>query len=210
MRESWSPLTDLPRHSWLTVLVLCLMVVGGCGSSSSAIERPGPDASLSRLPQGSVDGMWPSGDLRTVIVRPTFDESPAGVITRDSRTTLAILDPERATWVLGARLTEQEGLDLTQRLQQLMIEHSLLEQRERASGLVVELLLQPENDGSFLPVQGGKWHVLTENLDSDESTIRLGVVDGQSGRLVGEAAMDLVIARDLMHRLAAAIRSPAY
>ena len=152
--------------------------------------------------------MWPSGDLRTVIVRPTFDESPAGVITRDSRTTLAILDPERATWVLGARLTEQEGLDLTRRLQQLMIEHSLLEQRQRASGLVVELRLQPEDGGSLLPVQGGKWHVLTKNLDSNEATIRLGVVDGQSGKLVGEAAMDLVIARDLMHRLAAAIRSP--
>jgi len=198
--------------SFLTILyvTLCLSLVSGCGSSQSIIERPGPDASLSRLPQGSVDGMWPSGDLRTVIVRPTFDESPAGVITRDSRTTLAILDPERATWVLGARLTEQEGLDLTRRLQQLVIEHSLLEQRDRASGLVVELRLQPEDGGGLLPVQGGKWHVLTENLDSNEATIRLGVVDGQTGNLVGEAAMDLVIARDLMHRLAAAIRSPAY
>ena len=186
------------------------MVVVGCTTSPSIIERPGPDASISRLPEGSSDQIWASSDLRAVIVRPTFDESPAGVITRDSRTTLAILDPRRATWLMNARLTEQEGLELTARIQQLVIENSLLEQRKEGSELSVQLRLQPPVGESSLPIPGGKWRVLTKSISSWDHMVHLGIVDAEGETVVAEVAMDMVVARDLMHRLAAAVRSPAY
>ena len=40
--------------------------------------------------------------------------------------------------------------------------------------------------------------------------VHLGIVDAEGETVVAEVAMDMVVARDLMHRLAAAVRSPAY
>ena len=187
-------------------ILLSLSIAWGCVSSTSVKEQAGPDASVARLPQSSVGENWPSSNLRAVVVRPTFDERTSGIITRDSRTTLAILDPERATWVLGARLTDQQGLDLTDRIQQLIVRDSLLE--DRAHSLEVHLLRQPEDGSTSMAIQDGQWRLLTTETSASGSIIRIAVVDARTEELVGEAFMDPVTARDLMHRLAAAIRSP--
>ena len=170
------------------LVAILLLPVSGCGSSQSIVERQGPDATLARLPVDATDATWPSNDLRTMVVRPTFDESPAGITSFDGRTTLAILDPERATWVLGARLTDQQGLDLTDQIQQLIVQDSFLE--DHAHALEVHLLRQPEDGSTSMDIEGGQWRVLTTDASNSGSIIRFGVVNAHTGELVGEAAMD--------------------
>lgn len=185
---------------------MAVLFSAGCGSAQAIIEKQGPDATLARMPVDSGNGIWPSEDLRAIVVRPTFDESPAGVVTFDGRTTMAILDPDRATWVMGARLTDQQGLNLVDQLQQLIVQDSLSE--DDGHHLEAHLLRQPEDGSSSMAIEGGQWRLLTSDASTSVGTIRLGIVKGQAGELVAETTMDPVAARDLMHRLAAAIRSP--
>lgn len=152
--------------------------------------------------------MWPSVDLRTVVLRPTFDRSPSGITTFDPRTTLAILDPDRATWGIESRLTDQQGLELIDQIQQLVVTDSLVDVSLYDIDLELQLHQQPSENDSSMAFPGGQWRILKIEEPSSRSILQIGVVDVQTGEVIGQATMDLVAARDLMYRLAAAIRSP--
>ena len=193
------------------MMLLCVLCVFcfGCAASQGPKQVTGPDATLARLPSGAQGQTWPSSELRVVVVRPTCDESSKGQRSIDERTTLAILDPERATWIMNARLTDQQGLQLTNQIQRRLVSGELDSDRRSNPGLQARLLCQPELGQSSMVIPHGGWSMLTNSNSSDEaSEIRLGILDPQTGEVVGEVAMSVWAARDLMQRLDAAIRSP--
>lgn len=146
-----------------------------------------------------------------VVVRPSYDQAGGNRTGIDSRTTLAVLDPDRATWVMDCRLDDRQGLELAGRLQQIVELEAL---SAPSSGddepIRVTLLVQPEDGQSSRVLDGGQWRVRqvqTPTNARQHALVTLAIEDRQ-GQPAGEAVMNLLTARDLLLRLGAAVRAP--
>ncbi|MCH2132948.1 MAG: hypothetical protein MK116_04270 [Phycisphaerales bacterium] len=202
MSDRWVPLIGL---------VMAAAMPLSCSAPPRTPERAGPDARVSRLPEAANGDRWPSEELRFIVARPTYDQSPQGTDKSiDPRTTLAIVDPGRATWVMDARLDDESGLQLTSMLEQL-VALDTLEPNATASArpIRVSLKMQPEGDQDRVIVNGGHWKVRQVRTPTDstpQAMITLALVDGR-GTLAGEASMSLLAARDLLVRLDGGVRA---
>ena len=109
-----------------------LLTLVGCGSSQSASLEvaDGPDAAIA----ADVD---PAGALQWITQQPVWDRAAVGIdsATIDPRILIAVLQPSRATWLVAARSTLRETLELLEAMRTRMA-HSLalLKEGLRATG----------------------------------------------------------------------------
>ncbi|MDG2424247.1 MAG: hypothetical protein P8M22_09735 [Phycisphaerales bacterium] len=202
--------TRLLSRSGLLVLLAIAMPMS-CSSPPQITRQAGPDAQVSRLPESAQEDRWPSEKLEFAIARPSYDQGTGKRPSVDSRTTLAVLDPDRATWIMASRLDDAQGLELTNQLEQLVIMSTLHGVQPGASHpLQAALSLQPEGKETMRTLPGGQWRILKVNTatDGDHSSSIVLAIQDEQGKVAGEAEIDLPTARDLLIRLSSAIRSP--
>lgn len=199
------------RLTLILLMLVAAMQVISCAAPKQVPRRPGPDAQVSRLPEAATDERWPSDSLRFVIARPSYDQGTGSQPSIDPRTTLAVLDPERATWIMAGRMDDTQGLELTDMLQQLVLMETLQHTAPvKDQPMEATLAIQPEGNASTRTLSGGQWRVRQVHTATDHrsaSSIVLAIQDDQ-GRIAGEAEMDLSTARDLILRLSSAVRAP--
>ena len=188
------------------LLAFALLVgIGGCGPGEEFPRRPGPDARViaaSEPLRPEADGWWPSTSLRLTVARPSLDQNPrGGNRSIDPRLTLAVVDLDRATWIMEARLDDGQGLRLIEHLENALgsmvgkpVQSTPLRARVSAAG-------RPGPGPAVIP--GGHWGPVTH--DEVSGTLTLELEDDQSTP-VGCVQMDPWMAQDLILRLRGAIR----
>tara|TARA_B100002051_G_scaffold215681_1_gene208021 strand:+ start:3204 stop:3821 length:618 start_codon:yes stop_codon:yes gene_type:complete len=203
----------LPGLMRLVGLMALLVIVAGgvsCSSAPRSKASTGPDATISLLPDSAVSDQWPSTALQFVVSRPSYE--PGGKGRFDPRTTLAVLDPDRATWIMAGRMEDQHGLELTNQLEELIVLKSLEgSQANDGPGLEAFIHMQSQDGQSTSTLAGGQWQILGFDSARGEETVSsiiLAIQDGE-GRVAATAEMDLPTARDLLLRLSSAIRAPS-
>ena len=188
--------------------LLSLAVGPGCTPQAGLPHRPGADARIlaSTQPRDSTAaGWWPSDSLRIEIVRPTLDESPSGHHhSIDPRTTLAIVDPDRAVWIMEARLDDRQGLELAQEL-----EASLRARSARGPGSVpvrARIDSPAASKTGVVTVPGGRWIVV--DADHPAGLVTLLLEDANATPL-GVVELDQWMVNDVLLRLRGVLRGPA-
>ena len=201
----------LMRHSGFLALFLilgmCLQM--SCSSAPRSQVSAGPDATVSQLPDSAVSDQWPSDSLQFVVSRPSYEPGEKGRM--DPRTTLAVVDPDRATWIMASRMDDRQGLELTGQLEDVIVLRTRDEvASENADRMEALILMRPEEGQSSRILSGGQWEIIESASEAGEdanSTIVLAIRD-QNGPVAATVEMDIPTARDLLLRLSSAIRAP--
>ncbi|MCH2153859.1 MAG: hypothetical protein MK089_11020 [Phycisphaerales bacterium] len=194
------------------VLAMASMLMAGCGGPSHLpVRSAGPDANLSRLPDSLEEGSrWPSDSLQFMVVRPSRDQSPDGRSPSiDSRMTLAVLDPDRATWVMSARMDDQQGISFASGLESLLSLQTLRSAGVGPIPLQATLKRQPSKEKDLMVLPRGRWEIgaIKVPTDADPGTrITLRLISEQDV-LNGEVVMNMAQAEDLFVRVSGAIQA---
>ena len=199
------------RPVFLFLMAIAAGLITGCGGDSRLPVRPGSDANMSRLPDSVQDeSRWPSDSLQFMVVRPSRDQSPDGRNPSvDPRLTLAVLDPNRATWVMAARMDDLQGLEFTSGLEGLLSLQSLRSSGSPSVPLKATLNRQPTEGKASMVVPGGRWEIGAIKVPTDAapgSLITLRLVSGQD-EVAGEVVMNMAQAEDLLVRVTGAIQA---
>jgi hypothetical protein len=181
-------------------LLLPIVSIALAGCAPAVVhDTPGPTIALaSSLRNADVLPMTRSdASLRWELMNPTtnVDEStgqPAGV---DRRLTMAVAEPDEATWWLQVRVTDLEALELQQALAAVVAAWSSVPCTQAGSTpLALEVLAEPGEDAVWA-VEGGTIEPLTT------MTLQSG------GMAVATVTMDLPTTEDLQRRLGALART---
>ncbi|MCP4757891.1 MAG: hypothetical protein GY894_04365 [Planctomycetes bacterium] len=172
-----------------------LLTLVGCGSSQSASLEvaDGPDAAIA----ADVD---PAGALQWITQQPVWDRAAVGIdsATIDPRILIAVLQPSRATWLVAARSTLRETLELLEAMRS----------DTRAAGVAYEHVLVVEISADVAPVNaagcrvidGGHWQ-WGGMVQHDEQNLFLMSLLDASDQPVARVTMDSATAANLYREI---------
>ena len=180
------------------LLPLVTIALAGC-SSDGLRDRPGPTVALaSSLRNPDVLPVTRSdASLRWEVIYPStnIDEStgqPSGV---DQRLTMAVAEPDVATWWLEVRMSFVEGFELQQALEAVVSAWSSVPcVQSDTLPLTLEVLAEPGDDAVWSVVGGA-------TAPRTTMTLRSG------GAEVATVTMDLQTTEDLQQRLSGVLRT---
>jgi hypothetical protein len=144
------------------------------------------------------------GELVWVVSRPVYDRDGGGRTTVDPRTLIALESPDRATWLVCARVGADAGLRLSEAMDQTL--------RAAPPGHPLHLNLTfadsipgPVVSGRRV-VDGGhwRWDGLIEREDDAVYTMTLCDAEGDE---LARVDMDVATARNLYEHLSRVIRA---
>ena len=174
-------------------LGLAALLLSGCQGKPEAVWRShrGPDAAMSMEA--------PSGRLKWVVQYPVWDRDGDSA-TVDSRTSIALLDVESATWCASARVDASEGLALVSDL--LTAVKMADKKADCILGLDVHRKPAPGDEAAYGAIPHGHW---TCGGVSPSGCVILMLMDGDNDTLA-TVQMNDIVAKHLAEELDRVLR----
>jgi len=176
-----------------------LFLFSGCGSTPQATLKiaKGPDAAIAA-------DVCAAGALQWVTQQPVWDRGVDGdATTLDPRILIAVLEPGRATWLLAARATLQEAVDLLESMRSDIQPDA----EARTHVLAVEVFPDPPpvSQAGCRVIGGGHWKWGGMVHEGEQDLFVMSLL-GRSGEPAARVTMDAATAGDLYREIDRTIR----
>jgi hypothetical protein len=139
-----------------------------------------------------------------VVSRPVYDRGGSGRTTVDPRTLIALESPDRATWLVCARVSADAGLRLSEAMDQTL-RTAPPGQSHRLNLTLADSIPGPVVSGRRV-VDGGQWRWDGLMTSEDDAVCTMSLRDA-GGDELARVDMDVATARNLYEHLSRVIRA---